>query len=398
MAYGDGDAEGAWDGQAQGRSGGAVDLRDVAALWPAFRTAPAPAPPEPSLERAMLRAATMGAAEYARARAALARHVARIEAHSAAAWSDMLGFEVPLPPPAAPALMEEEEEDEEERVGSAEAAGVGKSTVTGAGAGEGAGKFVGASAPIAGSNPVVAETRRKVAVILNGHFRSFDRTAPFWRRALEGLDATFCIHSWDVRDSSTVTWNRPTGAPPAPALGAAELGLLREFDAHARIGTQLWSAEDQLPSSVRGPAPIKALKYAYEGIAACALEVEKARAAGAEYDMVVLSRLDILVRVPLARLAPPARGEVVFGARPDERMLHNVASVDLLRAVHPDDLHLVAQGVPRELEAWRTDAARFKFGEEPATAIYFSDFKKQTVAWQWGPCTFYVLRAAVLDC
>jgi len=234
-----------------------------------------------------------------------------------------------------------------------------------------------------------------VAVILVGHFRAFDRTAPYWRRAVEGLDADFFIHTWSLRDSSTVTWNRQQRAPPAPPLGRAELALLRQFDPRFRVGVQQWAPEDEAPTSIRGPAPIKALLYAYEGLAACARAVG---AAGAAYNAVVISRLDVLVRLPLAQSPMPARGEVVFGARPDKRMRHGVASVDLLRIVHPDDLHLIVEGVPRELAAWRGDAARFTFGEEPSSAVHYGDFASQTVAWPWGPCTFYVLREEVLGC
>ncbi len=421
-----------------------------------------PRAPEATLEAAMVRAASMAGPEYTRARAAVADLARRFEARAAAAWSDVLGFAVAAPPPPAalalgaappppssllplplPLALEPRAMADAALPSSSSAAAVAgaaaPSTVAGAAA------PATASAPLSPSfapspaashlasplsppplplpppstttttplstlplplspppPPVTAQAsapaRRRIAVILTGHFRAFDRTAPYWRRAVEGLDADFFIYTWSLRDSSTVTWNRPQRAPPAPPLGAAELALLREFDPRARVGVQEWAPEDEAPANIRGPAPVKALLYAYEGVAACARDVAAARAAGAAYDAVVLSRPDILVRVPLAARAAPARGEVVFGARPDKRMLQGVASVDLLRIVHPDDLPLIPEGVPRELEAWRRDAARFTFGEEPSTAVHYAAFTTQTVAWEWGQCTFYVLRKEVLAC
>jgi hypothetical protein len=210
----------------------------------------------------------------------------------------------------------------------------------------------------------------KIALVLRGHYRSFDKTHIIWDNVLKGLDYDCYFHTWDLQDSTTPTWNR--GEKYALELYPRNTELLKKYDANIVIEHQEFSNSDI--SNIYMTAPYKTYLYRYES-----LKDTLNRIPIDKYDIIIVGRYDLLLNekgVKFDNLII-SDNEILIGAARDDDYYKGLRCTDLLFAFKPKNIPLFEIN-PYDYEL------EFKNGEEPFTNFLFNNFKKVSVKWVYG--------------
>lgn len=165
----------------------------------------------------------------------------------------------------------------------------------------------------------------RIALVFRGHFRTFDRTAPFWELALDGCEYDSYFHTWDTIDANTVSWHCQK-AVEHPKLTEEQVALLKKWDPNVVIETQTFTEEEH-KEIYASWAPHKALVYRMNAFLQLLKRIPKEK-----YDLIVVSRYDIKVKeIPFhdIQFAP---NEVLVGGRSCPGCVGNIAVSDVLFA------------------------------------------------------------------
>lgn len=207
----------------------------------------------------------------------------------------------------------------------------------------------------------------KIALILRGHYRSFDVTSKRWLNVLKGLDYDCYFHTWDLQDSTTPTWHR--GEKYALPLYPSNIELLKKFDKDIVIDKQIFTDEDIQNKFI--DAPYKTFIYRYESLVKTLNRIPKDT-----YDIIIVGRYDLLVKPGCLTNLNISENEIIIGGIEDTKYYKNLRGTDLLFAFNPNDLHKF------NINPYCIDAA-FNNGEEPFTKFLFENFKKVSLKWNY---------------
>ena len=199
----------------------------------------------------------------------------------------------------------------------------------------------------------------KLAVILFGHYRTFDKHVDYWR----GGDADFYISTWDTLDSTSKTWYKEES--PEVFITTDQIQTLKSFDPNCHIGRQEWTSSEM--EDTFGKMPFKSILYKYECIVK---SVKRILDSKIQYDTVLITRPDI--RIYNIGKLNPVSGEIFISYRKDSNFLRGLSGTELLYAIHFTDIEKLAN-IPNTLLEWKVEPKKYKYAEE-----HFTDYIFQT--------------------
>jgi hypothetical protein len=202
----------------------------------------------------------------------------------------------------------------------------------------------------------------KLAVVMFGHYRTFDQHVNFWR----GVDADFYISTWDTLDSTSKTWHKPASA--SIPLTTKQIDTLKSFDPHCYIGTQEWDDNETL--ELFGFMPFKSILYKYECILRCVQRIVDSKI---QYDTVLFIRPDIQIK-NLNNTLDSSPEEIRIGFAVSS-MKYQMGGTDLIYAIHYSDLGKFA-AIPETLWEWKNDPKKYTYSEEHFTEYLHRKWKR----------------------
>lgn len=207
----------------------------------------------------------------------------------------------------------------------------------------------------------------KIALVLRGHYRSFDKTFKAWLNTLKELNYDCYFHTWDLQDSTTPTWNR--GEKYALSLYPSNIELLKKFDKDIVIEKQEFTEEDIRHKYIN--APYKTFIYRYES-----LYKTLNRIPPNVYDIIIVGRYDLTIKPGCFDNLKVSENEIIIGGINDNRYHKNLRASDLLFAFKPVDLYKFKIN-PYDVNT------KFTNGEEPFTDFLFNNFKNVILKWKY---------------
>lgn len=198
----------------------------------------------------------------------------------------------------------------------------------------------------------------KLAVILFGHYRTFDKHVEYWR----SIEADFYISTWDTIDSTSKSWYKPEyrGIP----LTANQIQTLKSFDPNCFIGTQEWNANEM--EDMYGNLPFKSILYKYESILKSVRRIQDSKI---EYDTILVTRPDI--QINNIGTLNPVPGEIFMSYLDSPKFLRGHAACGLVYAVNYSDIEKIST-IPENLFEWKANPKKYNYEED-----HFTDFIHQ---------------------
>ena len=207
----------------------------------------------------------------------------------------------------------------------------------------------------------------RIALVLKGHYRSFDKTSKAWLEELKGYKYDCYFHTWDLQDSTTPTWHR--GEKYALPLYASNIELLKTLDKDVVIEKQDFTEEDIKNKFI--DAPYKTFIYRHESLYKTLNRIDMSK-----YDIVIVGRYDLELKDNCFSKLVINNDEIMIGGINDKEYYKEVRATDLLFAFHPENIPLF------QVNPY-VEQGDFKRGEEPFTKFLFNNFKKVTLKWKY---------------
>ena len=206
----------------------------------------------------------------------------------------------------------------------------------------------------------------RIALVLRGHYRSFDKTSETWLNELKGLDYDSYFHTWDLQDSTTPAWH--CGEKHPLPLYPSNIELLKTFDKDVVIDKQEFT-EEEIQDKILN-APCKAFMYRYKSLTETLNRIPHGK-----YDIVIVGRYDLELKNVCLSNIRINEGEILIGGINHNEFYKEIKNTDLLFAFHPNNIPLFQVNPYVDLD-------RFKMGaEEPFTKFLFDNFKTVSLRW-----------------
>lgn len=219
----------------------------------------------------------------------------------------------------------------------------------------------------------------RVALVLTGHFRTFEQTHTYWRNALEGCEYDVFCSTWDTINSNTISWHthQPTHTPNY--LTDHQIDLLRSFDPYVQIGRQEYTQEEI--NDVQLDCTSKANIYRYEAICNTLKRIDPMK-----YDIIIVGRYDLCINGIRFKDIDIQEDEIqCSGIYCGEKFVRKYSNTDNLYMFHP-----IKKGVFENLFQIYENAKHknIKYPEEVFTELFYTFFSKVTIKWD----TFNISR------
>lgn len=205
----------------------------------------------------------------------------------------------------------------------------------------------------------------KIALVLRGHYRTFDTTSVQWRRALTGISYDCYFHTWNIKDSTLPTVYRK--GTYSIELNEKQINTLKSFDPNLVIETQEFTESDI--SNLYLSTPHKSFIYRYDSLRDTLQRIPQDT-----YDIVIVGRYDLLIK-SLENLEV-SEDEIVIGGTYDNKYHKGIRGNDMIFAFHPKNIPLFTTNPYLE-------TMDFKYGEEPFSDFIYNKFKKVSVKWKY---------------
>lgn len=226
--------------------------------------------------------------------------------------------------------------------------------------------------------------KKKIAFVLIGHYRSFDKNYLCLQKELKDVDASFFFHTWNLTNATT---NSYYGQPfsLAEPLSEEQKQKLMMFDPEVEIEEQIFSKEE-LEENFDGK-PYKAIYYLFSALKKNLLRI--AANNPMKYNYIVVSRYDVIFEnLGLGDLKIDP-GEIRFGARACKGFYEDILANDILYAFSPKDLD---NFIKFDFEnMFIENRAKIRAVEEIYTLFFKRNFKSLIYAWEYGS-NFIIIR------
>ena len=207
----------------------------------------------------------------------------------------------------------------------------------------------------------------RIALVLRGHYRSFDKTYKGWLEVLKGYEYDCYFHTWDLQDSTTPAWHR--GEKYALPLYPSNIELLKNFDKDIVIEKQEFTEEEIETKFL--DAPYKTFIYRYKSLVDTLNRIQVSK-----YDIVIVGRYDLELKDNCLSNIIINKDEIMIGGINDKEYYKELRATDLLFAFHPENIPLF------QINPYIKEY-NFKKGEEPFTEFLFNNFKKVSLKWKY---------------
>lgn len=206
----------------------------------------------------------------------------------------------------------------------------------------------------------------RIALVLRGHYRSFDKTSKTWLNALKGLNYDCYFHTWDLQDSTTPTWHR--GERYALPLYSSNIELLKKFDKDIVIEKQDFTEEEIQDKII--DVPFKTFIYRYKSLTETLNRISRGK-----YDIVIVGRYDLELKASCLSKLTINKDEIIISGFNNKEFYKGLQNTDLLFAFHPDNISSFQVNPYIDLDNFKKGA------EEPFTKFLFDNFKTVSLRW-----------------
>jgi hypothetical protein len=225
----------------------------------------------------------------------------------------------------------------------------------------------------------------RIALLLQGHFRSFENTHQSWINALEDCEYDCYFTTWNIIDANTKSWHSDANENQ-PELTSSQINLLKSYDPNVTINSQEFTKEEK--NDIYASSPYKTHIYKFEVLKNTLQRIESLKEEK-EYDMIICGRFDIEIKsIKFKDINMINKDEIIFGGRIDsekDKYLHNLSATDLIYIFHPSRKEIF-YNLPIGLIN-----RRFFYAEDYMTELFFSNFIKVIHAYTYGK-DFNIIR------
>jgi hypothetical protein len=209
----------------------------------------------------------------------------------------------------------------------------------------------------------------KIALLLQGHFRTFEKTHHSWINALEDCEYDCYFTTWNIINSNTKSWHS-NAIENQPELTNSQIELLKTYDPNVTINTQEFTEDEK--NDLYAFSPYKTHIYKFEALKNTLQRIESSKEEK-EYNMIICGRFDLEINSIKFKDITINEDEIKFGGRVDKekgKYIHNLAATDLLYIFHPSKKELF-YNLPVGLKN-----RKFTNAEEYITDFFFINFNK----------------------
>jgi len=209
----------------------------------------------------------------------------------------------------------------------------------------------------------------KIALVLRGHFRTFDKLESNLKDSLEGCDYDCFFHTWDTIDAVNQTWYRKYIVDP-PKLESSHIERLKRWDPNLVIESQEFTAEEhnQIYAS---SSPYKATVYRMNAFLKTLKRIDPSK-----YDMIIIGRYDLYLHNVKFKDITVTPGQIELGARECKTtILRELADTSEICAFHSSDLIKIFNPLDN------ADPTKYTNTEEWYTEIFDKAFDKINIRW-----------------
>lgn len=213
----------------------------------------------------------------------------------------------------------------------------------------------------------------KIAVIIIGHFRTFDKVYKSLLKELENVDHDFYLHTWSTQNATTKSWHDILDKPKD--LTSEQIDLLKSLDPNVEIETQTFSSKEC--TDCINKKPRKAVIYLFEALQKCLKRIKNP----SQYDYIFVTRYDIIhnkLCLDTLKIRPE---EICIGWRLGEGFIDSLIAHDIIYAFKPD-----------QIKKFEIDFSIFmkergnnlQIPEEIYTLFFRENFKTVSREWEYG--------------
>lgn len=229
----------------------------------------------------------------------------------------------------------------------------------------------------------------KLAVIIIGHFRSFEKTYKSLLSELqdENIDYDLFLHTWSTQNAITKSWHNILESPKD--LSPEQISLLQSLDPNVEIETQVFSPEEL--SDIINKKPCKAVVYLFKALQKCLKRVElKNNSQDHKYDYILVTRYDVFHKnLGLSKLKIRSN-EICIGHRTkySEGYIDSLLANDIIFSFRSEDISKFYI----DFENYINDKKRqIKIVEEIYTLFFKENFRIVSREWEYD-LEFFIVR------
>lgn len=216
---------------------------------------------------------------------------------------------------------------------------------------------------------------KRIAVVLVGHYRSFDQTIKTLMHETKGLKVDWYLHTWNTSDATTLSWHHVV--PSDKLLTPMQKLTLEALDPDYEIETQSFTPEELQDTVFR--KPWKAVSYLFTAVQKCLKRVQQAFLSGVNYDYILVSRYDIQMNNMGLSTLQVHPGQIVVGGRATQGFYScNIAASDVIFALNPEDVDAFILE-----ENFLRNKANYHSSEEPYSQLYVDRFAGVVHQWHF---------------
>ncbi len=214
------------------------------------------------------------------------------------------------------------------------------------------------------------DQKKKIALVLRGHFRSFEKNQAMWKDLLKNFDYDCYFHTWDTVDSVNQSWYRRK-IVNSPTLTENQIHILKDWDPNVVIEKQEFT-QDEHNEIYASWTPHKALLYRFDSLLNTLKRIDKTK-----YDFTIISRYDIIIKNISFENLTVVPGQILLGARECAHIFGGIAVNSELFVFHTSDLdkfyNPLSDANPR----------KYTNAEEWFSEMYQNIFKEIKHLWKW---------------
>ena len=208
----------------------------------------------------------------------------------------------------------------------------------------------------------------KIAFILRGHFRTFEKVQELWKHSLNNCNYDCFFHTWNTIDSTTKSWCKDP--KDSELLTDNKLSILKSWDPNIVVEHQFYT-DDEL-NDIYATATYKSYIYKFNSLKETLDRIDESK-----YDIILVGRYDLIIKnVNFINDLCINPNEIFIGARGnDNRFLYGLATSDCLFAFNSKDKYKF-YNMPNDYID-----RKFTYSEEAYVDFYYKSFDKVTHKW-----------------
>lgn len=220
----------------------------------------------------------------------------------------------------------------------------------------------------------------KIAVIIIGHFRTFDKNYDSLLKELKNksLEYDFFLHTWSTQNATTSSWHNMLDPPQD--LTSSQISLLQSLDPDVEIKKQEFS-EAELSDTICNK-PCKAICYLFQALQKCLKRVEKAEILSkSNYDYILVTRYDVSCNNLQLDKIKIRSNEICIGWRFCEGYIESLVASDIIFMFNSKESSKFILDFDTYLQ---THKKEIKTPEEIYTLFFRDNFKTISREWEYN--------------